>query len=152
VEDKFNRYISWLAQNTAYIYYCKAELQKIRSSSVLVIIIIYTYINLIGLSDVNFGNHIVKSGLINEQHTILGLHLNWPEKFKTRVTKLGVLYVLHVITTNIPPKFWLIALERLIALEKIKITDISIILERSKKCVINKIEVKILGKNQNGTT
>jgi hypothetical protein len=40
----------------------------------------------------------------DKHHTILGLHLK-PEKFKTRVTKLGVLYVLHVVTTNIPPKF-----------------------------------------------
>ena len=40
----------------------------------------------------------------DERHTILGLHLK-TEKFKTRVTKLGVLYVLHVITANIPPKF-----------------------------------------------
>jgi hypothetical protein len=37
-------------------------------------------------------------------HTILGLHLK-PEKFKTRVKKLGVLYVLPVIATNIPQKF-----------------------------------------------
>jgi hypothetical protein len=37
-------------------------------------------------------------------HTILGLHLK-PEKFKTRVSKLGVLYVLSVITTNISQKF-----------------------------------------------
>ena len=40
----------------------------------------------------------------DDHHAILELHLK-PEKFKTRVTKLGVLYVLHVITTNIPPKF-----------------------------------------------
>jgi hypothetical protein len=40
----------------------------------------------------------------DEHHTILGLHLK-PETIKTRVTKLGVLYVLHVITTNIPQKF-----------------------------------------------
>ena len=43
----------------------------------------------------------------DEHHTILGLHLN-PEKFKTRVTrlaKLDVLYVLHVIAKNIPAKF-----------------------------------------------
>jgi hypothetical protein len=33
--------------------------------------------------------------------------------------------------------------KQLIALEKIKIADISIILERSQKCVIDKIEVKI---------
>jgi hypothetical protein len=39
-----------------------------------------------------------------------------------------------------------------VALENIKIADISIILERSLKCVIDKIEVKMLGKNQNGTT
>jgi hypothetical protein len=39
-----------------------------------------------------------------------------------------------------------------IPLEKIKIADISIILERSQKCVIDTIEVKMLGKNQNGTT
>jgi hypothetical protein len=38
-----------------------------------------------------------------------------------------------------------------IPLEKIKISDISIILERYQKCVIDKIEVKMLGKNQNGT-
>jgi hypothetical protein len=36
--------------------------------------------------------------------------------------------------------------------EKIKIADASIILERSQKCVIDKIEVKMLGKNQNGTS
>ena len=42
--------------------------------------------------------------------------------------------------------------KRLIPLEEIKIADISIILERSQKCVIDKIEVKMLGKNQNGTT
>jgi hypothetical protein len=40
----------------------------------------------------------------DKHHTILALHLK-PEKIKTRVTKLGVLYVLHVIITNIPPKF-----------------------------------------------
>jgi hypothetical protein len=40
----------------------------------------------------------------------------------------------------------------LIPLENIKIADISIILERSQNCVIDKIEVKMLGKNQNGTT
>jgi predicted transcriptional regulator len=42
--------------------------------------------------------------------------------------------------------------KRLIPLEKIKIAEISIILERSQKCVIGKIQVKMLGKNQNGTT
>ena len=42
--------------------------------------------------------------------------------------------------------------KRLIPLENIKIADISIILERSQKCVIDKIEVKMLGKTQNGTT
>jgi hypothetical protein len=41
---------------------------------------------------------------------------------------------------------------RLIAPEKITIADVSIILERSQKCVIEKIEVKMLGKNQNGAT
>ena len=54
-----------------------------------------------------FGSAVMHGGQIeipDEHHTILGLHLK-PEKFKTRVTKLGVLYVLHVITTNIPPKF-----------------------------------------------
>jgi hypothetical protein len=57
-----------------------------------------------------------------------------PEKFKTKVTKLGVLYnVLHVITTNIPQNF---EFKRLIPLENIKIADISIILELSQKCVI----------------
>jgi hypothetical protein len=40
----------------------------------------------------------------------------------------------------------------LIPLENIKIADISIILERSQNCVIDKIEVKMLGKNKNGTT
>jgi hypothetical protein len=40
----------------------------------------------------------------DEHHTILELHLK-SEKIKTRVTKLGVLYVLPVITTNFPPKF-----------------------------------------------
>jgi hypothetical protein len=40
----------------------------------------------------------------DEHHTILGLRLK-PETFETKVTKLGVFYVLHVITTNIPPKF-----------------------------------------------
>jgi hypothetical protein len=49
-----------------------------------------------------------------------------------------------------PPNF---EFKRLIPLEKIKIADISIIWESSQKCVIDKIErVKILGKNQNGTT
>jgi hypothetical protein len=33
----------------------------------------------------------------DNRHTILGLHVLKPEKFKTRVTKLGVLYVLHYI-------------------------------------------------------
>jgi hypothetical protein len=42
--------------------------------------------------------------------------------------------------------------KRLIPPEKIKIADASIILERSQKCVIDKIEVKMLGKNQNGTS
>jgi hypothetical protein len=42
--------------------------------------------------------------ILDQHHTIFGLHLQ-PEKFKTRVTKLGVLYVLHVISTNITPKF-----------------------------------------------
>ena len=42
--------------------------------------------------------------------------------------------------------------KRLIPFEKIKIADISVILERSQKCVIDKIEVKMLGSNQNGTT
>ena len=40
----------------------------------------------------------------------------------------------------------------IIPLEKIKIADISIILERSEQCVIDKIEVRMFGKNQNGTT
>ena len=62
-----------------------------------------------------------------------------PPPVPTPVTTMGVLYVLHVITTLIP-------------LEKIKIADISIILKRSQKSVIGKIEVKVLGKNQNGTT
>jgi hypothetical protein len=102
VEDRFNRFISWLAENTAY----SIAKQKIRIFiSARNIIYTCTYINLIGLSDVNFGNH--------------------SQNFEFK---------------------------RLIALEKIKITVISIILERSQKCVINKIEVKILGKNQNGTT
>ena len=39
-----------------------------------------------------------------------------------------------------PPNF---EFKRLIPLEKIKIADISIILKRSQKCVIDKIEVKI---------
>jgi hypothetical protein len=43
-----------------------------------------------------------------------------------------------------PKKF---EFKRLIPLEKIKIVDISIIRERSQKCVIDKIEVKMLGKN-----
>jgi hypothetical protein len=38
--------------------------------------------------------------------------------------------------------------KRLIPLERIKIAGISIILERSQKCVFDKIEVKMLGKNQ----
>jgi hypothetical protein len=42
--------------------------------------------------------------------------------------------------------------KRLIPFEKIKIADISIILEHSQKGVIEKIEVKMLGKNQNGTS
>ena len=43
--------------------------------------------------------------ILDEHHTIFGLQLK-AEKFKTIVTKPGVLYVLHVITTNyIPPKF-----------------------------------------------
>jgi hypothetical protein len=42
--------------------------------------------------------------------------------------------------------------KRLIPPENIKIADISIILERSQKCVIDKVEVKMLGKIQNGTT
>jgi hypothetical protein len=50
---------------------------------------------------------------------------------------------------HIPQKFWI---QRLIPLEKIKIDDINIILERSQKYVIDKIEVKMLGKNQNGNT
>jgi hypothetical protein len=37
--------------------------------------------------------------------------------------------------------------KRLIPVEKIKIADVSIILERSQKCVIDKIEVKMLCKN-----
>jgi hypothetical protein len=47
---------------------------------------------------------------------------------------------------------WNFEFKRFIPLEKIKIADISIILERSQKCVMDKIEVKILGKNQNETT
>jgi hypothetical protein len=39
--------------------------------------------------------------------------------------------------------------KRLIPLEKIKIADISIILARSRKCVIEKIQVKMVGKNRN---
>ena len=65
----------------------------------------------------------------DEHHTILGLHLK-PEK------------IYH----------FNFEFERLIPLEKIKIADISIIFECSQKCVIDKIEVKMLGKNQNGTT
>ena len=42
-------------------------------------------------------------------------------------------------------------IKRLISLKNIKITDISIILEHCLKCVINKIVVKMLGKNQNRT-
>ena len=83
---------------------------------------------------------------MNSTHAILGLHLK-PEKFKTRVTKLSVLYVLHVITIQTFPKNF--ELKRSIPLEKIKIADISIILERSQKCVIDKIEVKMFGKYQN---
>jgi hypothetical protein len=41
--------------------------------------------------------------------------------------------------------------KRLIPNENIKIADINIILERSQKCVIDNIEVKMPGKNQNGT-
>jgi hypothetical protein len=41
-------------------------------------------------------------------------------------------------------------LKRLIPLEKIKIADVSIILERSQKCVIDKIEVKCLVKIKTG--
>ena len=48
-----------------------------------------------------------------------------------------------------PPNF---EFKRLIAPEKITIADVSIILERSQKCVIEKIEVKMLGKNQHGAT
>jgi hypothetical protein len=40
----------------------------------------------------------------DEHHTILGLHWK-PKKIKTRVTKLSVLYVFHVINTIIPPTF-----------------------------------------------
>jgi hypothetical protein len=52
---------------------------------------------------------------------ILGLHLKL-EKFKTRVTKLGVLYVLHAITTV--QKFTQnVEFKRLIPIEKIRIAD-----------------------------
>ena len=47
-----------------------------------------------------------------------------------------------------PPNF---EFKRLIPLEKTKIAGISIILERSQKCVTGKIEVRMIGKNQNGT-
>jgi hypothetical protein len=55
---------------------------------------------------VKFGSAVIGRGgvqieILDEHHTIVGLHLK-PEIFKTRVTKLGDLYVLHVIT-NIPP-------------------------------------------------
>jgi hypothetical protein len=69
-----------------------------------------------------------------------------PETFKTSVTKLGVLYILHVITSTFPPNF---EFKQLI---KHQNADISIILEHSQKCVIDEIEVTMLGKNQNGTT
>jgi hypothetical protein len=60
---------------------------------------------------------------------------------------------LHVITVILLQTFLQNSeFKRLIPLENIKIADISIILERSQKCVIDKIEVKMLGKNQNGTT
>jgi hypothetical protein len=63
------------------------------------------------------------------------------------------LHVLHVITVILLQTFLQNSeFKRLIPLENIKIADISIILERSQKCVIDKIEVKMLGKNQNGTT
>jgi hypothetical protein len=39
-----------------------------------------------------------------------------------------------------------------VPLENIQIADIGIILECSQKCVIDKTQVQILGKNQNGTT
>jgi hypothetical protein len=55
---------------------------------------------------------------------------------------------LHVITIQTLPQNS--EFKRLIPLENIKIADISIILERSQRWVIDKIEVKMLGKNQNG--
>jgi hypothetical protein len=42
-----------------------------------------------------------------------------------------------------PPNF---EFKQLIPLEKIKIADSSIILEHSQKCVVDEIEVKMLGK------
>jgi hypothetical protein len=57
---------------------------------------------------VKFGNAAMGVGggggeIPDEHHTIIGLLLNI-EKIKTRITKLDVLYVLQVITTNIHPK------------------------------------------------
>ena len=78
-----------------------------------------------------FGSAVMHGGQIeiqDEHHTILGLHLK-PEKFKTRVTKLGVYMFCMSSLQTFPKNF---EFKRLISLEKIKIAHISIILERSQ--------------------
>jgi hypothetical protein len=102
-----------------------------------------------GASRVKFGSAVMGGKLksrMNMRHTILGLHLK-PEKFKTRVTILGIFISFTCFACHYYKNSPQILSKRLIPLEKIKIADISITLERSQKCVIDKIEVKMLGKN-----
>jgi hypothetical protein len=96
---------------------------------------------------VKFGGQIE---IPDEHHTILGLFFNQKnidQDYKSHKTGCFICFasLLQIFPQNF--KF-----KRLIPLEKIKIADIIIILERSQKRVIDKIEVKMLGKNQNGTT
>jgi hypothetical protein len=80
-----------------------------------------------------------------EHHTIRGLH----QKNVKQESQNWVVYMICMSPLQIFPQNF--EFKRLISLEKMKIADISIILERSQKYVLDKIEVKMLGKNQNGT-
>jgi hypothetical protein len=86
----------------------------------------------------------------DKHHTILGLHAHLKQKYLKQESQNWVFYMFCMsLLQTFPQNF---EFKRWIPLEKIKVADISIILERSQKCVTGKIVLKMLGKNQNGTT
>ena len=78
------------------------------------------------------------------------LGYTWNQKNLKQESQNWVFYMFCMsLLQTFPQNF---EFKRWIPLEKIKVADISIILERSQKCVTGKIVLKMLGKNQNGTT